>query len=98
MTTKNGQTFHGDVVIAADGIKSVVRKAVIGEAFHSAPSGHSAYRGLLSADKISAHPELKELGLLDNRLVIVNGGDRRLIMYPTRKGTLLNYVACLREF
>lgn len=95
--TKDGETFKGDVLIAADGIKSVIRKAVVGDNFASGPSGHSAYRGLLKAEKINANRELAKLEMLDNRLVMVNGGDRRLIFYPTRRGTLLNFVAPLRE-
>ncbi|GFZ47210.1 hypothetical protein JCM24511_04953 [Saitozyma sp. JCM 24511] len=97
VTTKDGRIYTADVVIGADGIKSAVRSAVLGDRFFSAPSGHSAYRGLISADKITAHDQLSEMGFLDNRITMVNGKDRRIILYPTRNRTLLNFVCVLPD-
>ena len=96
VTTKDGRTFTGDVLIGADGLKSVVRGAVVGSHFHSAPSGHSAYRALIPAAKVESDPDLAGLGLMDNRITMVNGGDRRIICYPTRNRNLLNFVCALR--
>ena len=49
MVLEGGRTLHGDVVIGADGIKSQVRASLFGNTFTAKPSGHSAYRGLVSA-------------------------------------------------
>ena len=84
------------MLIGADGLKSVVRGAVVGSHFHSAPSGHSAYRALIPAGKVESDPDLAGLGLMDNRITMVNGGDRRIICYPTRNRNLLNFVCALR--
>jgi hypothetical protein len=40
---------------------------------------------------------LKALGLLEGRITVVDGGERRIICYPCRDGSLLNFVCCLRE-
>jgi salicylate hydroxylase len=98
VTTTSGATYSGDVLIAADGIKSVLREHVVGADFHSQPSGHSAYRSLVPMAKITSNPRLAPLDMTVPRITIVNGGDRRIICYPTRDGKLLNYVAALREF
>nr|XP_031860285.1 uncharacterized protein CI109_004169 [Kwoniella shandongensis]KAA5527357.1 hypothetical protein CI109_004169 [Kwoniella shandongensis] len=97
VTTKGGQTYHGDVLIGADGLKSVVRGQVVGDSFRSRPSGHSAYRALVPAEKIDNHPDLASLGLLDNRITMVNGAERRIICYPTRNRQLLNFVCALPD-
>lgn len=98
VTTADGTVYQSDVVVGADGIKSAVRPSVIGDThFRAVPSGHSAYRGLLKAEHINANPVLKEMDLLNGRLLVVDGGDHRLVCYPTRNQTLLNYVAILPD-
>ena len=97
MTFGNGETIQGDVIIGADGIKSLVRAKTISEMFNSAPSGHSAYRTLVPAGKIRSNDRLEALGLMENRITVVDGDERRIICYPCRDGSLLNFVCCLRE-
>jgi 2-polyprenyl-6-methoxyphenol hydroxylase-like FAD-dependent oxidoreductase len=84
-----------DAIIGADGIRSAVRSAV-NPVFSSSPSSHSAYRFLVPMEKIKAHPDLVELGVCDS-LTMIDGIDRRIIAYPCRNKTLLNFVVCLRE-
>jgi len=51
----DGTTHEADLVISADGIKSVTRKAVIGDTTDSLGfSGTYAYRGLIPVDKLQA--------------------------------------------
>lgn len=47
-------------------------------------------------EKIHAHPDLVELGVTE-ALTMIDGVDRRIIAYPCRNKTLLNFVVCLRE-
>ncbi|WWC64322.1 uncharacterized protein I303_106932 [Kwoniella dejecticola CBS 10117] len=97
VTTQSGKTYQADVVIGADGLKSVIRAQVVGDKFRSQPSGHSAYRALVPAHKVESVSKLAAIGLLDNRITVVNGGDRRIIAYPTRDKTLLNLVCPLPD-
>lgn len=83
LTFENGDVAHADVVIAADGINSVLQKYVVAP---SAPeySGFRAYRGLISADKIpqwnrQAHQ-------------VWMGDGKHFMVFPVRRGELLNYV------
>jgi salicylate hydroxylase len=95
VTLKDGTTMTADAIIGADGIRSAVRSAV-NPVFSSSPSSHSAYRFLVPMEKIKAHPDLVELGVCDS-LTMIDGIDRRIIAYPCRNKTLLNFVVCLRK-
>lgn len=46
--SESGEKYEADLVIGADGIHSVTRDAVIGTRKIAQPSGHSAYRCLVS--------------------------------------------------
>ncbi|KAG7532084.1 hypothetical protein FFLO_03892 [Filobasidium floriforme] len=97
VTLASGQTVEGDIIIGSDGIKSVVRAKTISASYNSAPSGHSAYRTLVPSHKIESNERLKALGLLEGRITVVDGGERRIICYPCRDGSLLNFVCCLPD-
>ena len=47
-----GETLQADLVIGADGIKSIVRTAVLGEERKAIPTGISAYRILIPTQSI----------------------------------------------
>jgi hypothetical protein len=52
---------------------------------------------LVPAEKIRSDPELEALGVLDPNLTIIYGDGRRIICYPCRNSTILNFVCVLRE-
>lgn len=100
VTLASGETFQADVVIGCDGIKSAVRTSVLAgtsSQLVAKPSAHSAYRMLVPAEKIKADPELEAIGCIEG-LVVIDGGDRRIICYPCRGKSLVNFVCCLREW
>lgn len=79
----NGKVVHADVVIAADGINSVLQKYVVAP---SAPeyAGFRAYRGVLPMDKVSDwRREAHQVWM---------GEGKHFMTFPLRSGTLLNYV------
>jgi len=83
LTFANGNVARADVVIAADGINSVLQKYVVEP---SAPeySGFRAYRGLISADKLPQwRPEAHQVWM---------GDGKHFMVFPVRRGELLNYV------
>ncbi len=80
---ENGHVANADVVIAADGINSVLQKHVVEP---SAPeyAGFRAYRGLISADKL---PEWRR-----EAHQVWMGDGKHFMVFPVRGGELVNYV------
>jgi salicylate hydroxylase len=80
---ENGATVEADIVIAADGIQSVLREHVA-EPSHPVHSGSVAYRGLIPADSLPAWPRgVSQLWM---------GEGKHFLVFPVRSGTLINYV------
>jgi salicylate hydroxylase len=80
---ENGHVANADVVIAADGINSVLQKHVVEP---SAPeyAGCRAYRGLISSDKL---PEWRR-----EAHQVWMGDGKHFMVFPVRGGELVNYV------
>ena len=79
---------HADVVIGADGLRSVVRAALAGDG-DAAFTGHVAWRALVPAARLGpvfVRPESR------NHV----GRGRNFVTYPLRGGTLVNMVALSR--
>jgi salicylate hydroxylase len=79
----NGDVVEADIVVAADGIHSELRKAVVPP---SPPvfSGSIAYRGLVSHDKVPDWPT-------DTWLMWLGPG-KHFLTFPVRAGQMINYV------
>ncbi|QKX64611.1 uncharacterized protein TRUGW13939_11786 [Talaromyces rugulosus] len=90
---QDGTIFSGDVVIGADGVHSVTRKAVPGGHLEAFSSGKSAFRFLVPKQAALDDPITADLVKHDCELCIWYGIDRRVVMYPTSNNTLLNFVA-----
>jgi salicylate hydroxylase len=83
LTFANGEALEADIVIAADGIHSVLQKYVV------APqppeySGVRAYRGLIPREKLPGWPKHVHQ--------VWMGDGKHFMTYPVRSGALLNYV------
>lgn len=80
----DGEQISADVVVAADGIHSLLREKVTPP---STPvhSGMLAYRGTLRAEDVPAWP--------NDRFELWMGDGKHLLVFPLRGGTLINYVA-----
>jgi salicylate hydroxylase len=78
-----GRTFAGCAVIGADGVKSVVRRHLIGDAHRV--SGHVVYRGVVPKERM---PE----DLRWNAAAIWVGPNCHLVHYPLRGGEQYNLV------
>ncbi|GJN88253.1 hypothetical protein Rhopal_001218-T1 [Rhodotorula paludigena] len=96
----SGETIAADVIVAADGIHSVARAAVLGADISAKPSGHSAYRALIPREAFADQPEL--LRYLDGDesgtgFCTWMAKDRRLVAYPCRGATYLNIVAIVPD-
>ena len=79
---EGGVAVEAEVVIAADGIHSVLQRHVV-EPTEPVFSGMVAYRGLIPAAKLPDWP---------SDLVAWGGRGKHLMSYPVRAGELINYV------
>lgn len=79
----NGNRAEADVVIGADGIQSVLQRYVV-EPSTPEYSGSRAYRGLIARAKVP--------GWRDEAQQIWMGDGKHFIVFPVRRGEMLNYV------
>lgn len=59
LTLTSGEVIECDLIIGADGVKSMVREIVLGEPTKATPTGDAAYRAIIPAEKMLADPELR---------------------------------------
>ncbi|KAF5715938.1 salicylate 1-monooxygenase [Fusarium mundagurra] len=98
VTLDSGEKIHGDLIIGADGIHSVVRTAVVGEKRNALPTGTSAYRMLIPTENLEGLSLPSQL--LDPRVpktTMIMGHDRRVIMGPGRNSKLYGIVALVPD-
>ena len=81
----NGASTEADVVIGADGIRSVVQRE-IGLQSRPTSEGIMAYRGLIPAERLPWASNLKDPALW-------LGSGRSFLLYPVARGRLINMVA-----
>ncbi|KAH7393696.1 hypothetical protein BKA64DRAFT_676771 [Cadophora sp. MPI-SDFR-AT-0126] len=89
---ENGRRYSGDLVVAADGVKSMARAVVLGGA--EAPpvhTGFAAYRATVDVEKMKKDPEVAWL-LERSSLNIWIGEDRHVMTYTIAGGRTFNLV------
>ena len=83
---------NADVLLAADGVKSMIRPALLEKTSATAEiidSGQAAYRIMLDRDQLQGHPDL--LKLMDtDRATRWIGERRHIIAYPVSNNTIYN--------
>lgn len=84
----NGDVYEADAVLAADGLKSTLRKAVAEDA--PVPSSYVAYRGTVPITDATPKADLEDV-------IVYLGPNCHLVQYPLRKGELLNTVAVFKS-
>ncbi|KAJ7661960.1 FAD/NAD(P)-binding domain-containing protein [Mycena polygramma] len=92
LTTKEGEKYEADVIIAADGIRSKMRTVVLGHPVVAPATGICAFRWMVDASKLEGHPELDWVlkdGIPGARLVTGAKG-HNIFLYPCEEGTLIN--------
>ncbi len=85
VTDQHGERYSADAVIGCDGVKSAIRKALIGDA-HSV-TGHVVYRAVVDVENMS-----KDLQI--NASVVWAGPHCHLVHYPLRGGQQYNLAGC----
>jgi len=90
VTTADGRRFEADLIVAADGCKSLLANIVLGEKRPATPTGDSAYRALLTREQIS-DPDFADLEL-DKGSCVWMGPDSHVVGYLVRGGKNYNLV------
>lgn len=92
--TKDGEWIEGDVIIAADGIKSDIRRQIAASHGHrdfSLPTGDAAYRILIPKKRME-HDERALKLLNENVGVRWMGPGGHIMAYPIKRNTVYNMV------
>lgn len=84
----NGNELTAQLLVGADGVKSVVRKVLVED--HPVPSGYVAYRGTVPIE------EAQDIVAMED-VVVWMGPGMHLVQYPVRAGHLYNLVAVFRS-
>lgn len=92
VTLANGTVVTGDLVLGADGVRSVCRQKVEGGNVKPFGSGKNAFRFLIERKAAADDPATKHFVENPGELIMWYGTDRRIVMYPTSNNTLLNFV------
>ena len=61
LTLASGEVVHGDLIVGADGVKSLVQRVVLGHTNPAEPTGDAVYRAIVPSHLLLADPELKAL-------------------------------------
>jgi len=86
---ENGEHVSGDVLLAADGVHSAIRRQMFGEG-RARFTGIMAWRGLVPMERLPPHMQ---------QLVGTNwlGHGGHVVTYPLRRGELLNFVGAVER-
>ncbi|KAK2049541.1 FAD/NAD(P)-binding domain-containing protein [Colletotrichum somersetense] len=98
VTLVSGEVFTGDLIVGADGIKSVLRKSVLGKDVAAVPTGLSAYRLVIDSSELEHEKDFTSV--IDPReslTTMIMGHDRRIIMGPARAGSIYSVVALVPD-
>lgn len=93
ITTADGTTIQGDLVVGADGIHSQTRAHVFGHAVPLISKGTCCYRLLIPVADLLADAKTAVFADKPGVFVQVSGEDRRICMYPCSSGTMMNVAA-----
>jgi salicylate hydroxylase len=91
VTTERGHKYTFDLLVGADGVKSVVRRKILPHVKPAPPTGNCAYRAIVPYSKIRADPELR--GLVEKLTMEVWMSEKSyIISYPISAGKDFNMV------
>ncbi|KAH8744383.1 salicylate hydroxylase [Diaporthe sp. PMI_573] len=96
-TTQDDEVFAADLVICADGIKSVARPLLTGRPDIPRDTGDVAYRILIPGERLLADDDLANL-INDPCTTSWCGPDAHLVGYPIRNGEMYNVVVCATSY
>ncbi|KAL3481705.1 hypothetical protein BJX99DRAFT_243417 [Aspergillus californicus] len=90
---QSGEVVTGDVVVGADGLWSITRDRVLGEASAPHETGDLAYRATFSREQLKAINDPKvDLMCQQNKVTLWLGPGKHAVFYPIRENNEFNLV------
>jgi len=90
---QDGTQVHGDLILGADGVRSVTRAAVTDKEFLPFKSNHSAMRFLITKKSALADPVTHDWATPNGSMDMWYGpDDLKIVLYPCVNNTLFNFV------
>ena len=89
ISLQNGERVKGDVLVGADGIRSAIRKQLIGES-NPKFTGNVAWRGVIPVEKLPAN-------FMDKIVSNFIGPRKHMVIYYLRKQQLVNFVGVVEN-
>ncbi|KAH7129183.1 hypothetical protein EDB81DRAFT_907168 [Dactylonectria macrodidyma] len=87
---QDGRSFKGDLIIAADGIRTVAGTSVFGR-LPTVNTGFSAYRCMVPSQRLRDDPDTGPL--LDcAKVLMIMHPERRIVIYPCSSWETMNFV------
>ncbi|KAL4073711.1 hypothetical protein V8B97DRAFT_1865579 [Scleroderma yunnanense] len=90
---QTGEIIYADLLIGADGVKSISRQYVVGKPDEPTPTGDAAYRAVIPTELLLADPDLKDL-VETPEMVGWLGPQRHIMGYNIRAKKEYNLVMC----
>lgn len=94
--TVDGSTFGADLIVAADGMRSIARPLLTSAPDAPRDIGDVAYRITIPADKLQTDPELSAL-VRDPCVTFWCGPGAHMVGHPVRDGIEYNIMICARS-
>ncbi|KAL5085976.1 hypothetical protein Trisim1_009742 [Trichoderma cf. simile WF8] len=95
VTLDDGNVIQADVIIGADGVRSVARLSVCEEKKYIADAPtQNAFRFMISIAKIQDDPATASFLDTVDSMDMYYADDRKVVMYLCEHGTSLNFVCC----
>ena len=91
VSTESNATYHADLIIGADGLKSVIRQRMLGRIDEPRVSRYCAYRATVPISKIQEDSNLEDL-ISSPKINVWLGPRRHVITYMIASGKTLNFV------
>ncbi|KAH8833910.1 hypothetical protein DL96DRAFT_1703549 [Flagelloscypha sp. PMI_526] len=91
VTLESGEVVSGDMILGADGIKSIIREVVVGKVDKPISTGDAAFRAIIETSKMMDDPELKQL-VDDADVNVWMGPGGHIVAYCLRGKELYNLV------
>ncbi|KAF8134218.1 hypothetical protein EV363DRAFT_1160497 [Boletus edulis] len=93
LTLESGEVVQADLVIGADGVKSLTREYVVGGPDKPSPTGDAAYRAIIPTNLMLKDPDLRPL-VETPEMVGWMGPGRHIMTYNIRAKREFNLVLC----
>ncbi|KAH9850511.1 FAD/NAD-P-binding domain-containing protein [Lenzites betulinus] len=91
ITLASGEVIKGDLIIGADGVKSIIQGVVLGHTNPAEPTGDAAYRAIIPSELLLKDPDLK--GFVDiPEMTGWMGPGRHIMAYNIRAQKEFNLV------